>query len=404
MKHLLILISFLLLSSPVIGQETGVLYQYETSSGIQWKTFGDGKVQPKYKGEIKNGKMNGLGVLTYPYGGKSVVGEWKNGKEWNTKHRKKDGTLIGKYVNGESMGVMGVLFYRKVDGKWGWYRDGDEDKDWKYVGEIENGRQNGQGTSTKTDGSKIYVGDWKDGEMHGQGTFTYSDGKKYEGEWKNGKYHGQGTYTKPDGSKYVGGYKSNNRHGQGTYTKPDGSKYAGEWDIGYKWNIEHRKQDGTLIGKWVNGELKIGYLYRQDWMKKEEKWIWWNEYQNNFLYSNEIYFGEIENGEPNGQGIFGSPKLLGLSGEIIYHSNYGKYEGEWKDGKMHGQGKLSFLDGRKYEGEWKNGNEHGQGTKTYNDGGKYEGEWRKGIVWNGMTYDKYGHILLKFVNGTIIYE
>ena len=54
-----------------------------------------------YKGEIKNGKMDGLGVLTYPYDGKSVVGEWKNGKEWNTKHTKKDGTLLGKFENGK---------------------------------------------------------------------------------------------------------------------------------------------------------------------------------------------------------------------------------------------------------------------------------------------------------------
>jgi len=35
MKHLLIILSFLLLSSPVIGQETGALYQYSTSFGIQ---------------------------------------------------------------------------------------------------------------------------------------------------------------------------------------------------------------------------------------------------------------------------------------------------------------------------------------------------------------------------------
>jgi len=35
MKPLLIILSILLLSSPVIGQETGVLYQYETSFGIQ---------------------------------------------------------------------------------------------------------------------------------------------------------------------------------------------------------------------------------------------------------------------------------------------------------------------------------------------------------------------------------
>jgi len=52
-KHLLILISILLLSSPLFGQETSVLYQYEneTSSGyeyseenIVWKSFGDKKI------------------------------------------------------------------------------------------------------------------------------------------------------------------------------------------------------------------------------------------------------------------------------------------------------------------------------------------------------------------------
>ena len=69
----LLLLSLLLLNSPLFGQETGVLYQYETSTGIKWKTFGDGKVQPNYKGEIKKGKMDGLGVLTYPYDEKSVL-------------------------------------------------------------------------------------------------------------------------------------------------------------------------------------------------------------------------------------------------------------------------------------------------------------------------------------------
>jgi len=109
-KHLLlILISFLLLSSPLFGQETGVLYQYETSSGFVLKSFGDGKVQPKYKGEITNGNPNGFGVLIYPYVGKSVVGEWKNGKEWNTKHNKKDGTILGKFENG-IWNKMGVLY------------------------------------------------------------------------------------------------------------------------------------------------------------------------------------------------------------------------------------------------------------------------------------------------------
>jgi hypothetical protein len=62
-RHILIIIfSIVLISSPLFVQETVFLYQYGTSSEIQWKTFGDGKVQPKYKGEIKNVKKDGLGV------------------------------------------------------------------------------------------------------------------------------------------------------------------------------------------------------------------------------------------------------------------------------------------------------------------------------------------------------
>ena len=59
----IILISILLLSSPVIGEETGVLYQYESSSGIQWKTFGNEKVQPKYEGKITNMKPTRLSSI-----------------------------------------------------------------------------------------------------------------------------------------------------------------------------------------------------------------------------------------------------------------------------------------------------------------------------------------------------
>jgi len=59
-RHLLISLSFLLLSFPLFGQETGVLYQYESSSGIIWKTFGNEKLQPKYEGEITNGNPTRL--------------------------------------------------------------------------------------------------------------------------------------------------------------------------------------------------------------------------------------------------------------------------------------------------------------------------------------------------------
>jgi len=201
----------------VIGQETGVLYLYESSSGFVLKSFGDGKVQPKYKGEITNGEPNGFGVLTYPYGGKSIVGEWKNGKEWNTKHTKKDGTLIGKFENRKWILMLGVLYIGERNGKFGYFTEkweGLENEDnWdigKYEGEIKNGSPNGQGTFTLNDGEK-YVGEFKDGKSHGQGTYTWSDGRKYVGEWKDGKPWNGTEYDKNGNvtSKFVNGKFTN---------------------------------------------------------------------------------------------------------------------------------------------------------------------------------------------------
>ena len=149
MKHLLILLSILLLlSSPLFGQsqETNVLYRWKTSSGFQWKTFVNGEVKPKYVGEISNGEPDGNGILTYS--------------------------------NGD-----------------------------KYEGEWKDGEPNGQGTFTSPNGMK-YIGEFKDGKKYGQGKFTYPNGSKYAGEFKDGKEHGQGTFTFPDGSKYVGEWKN----------------------------------------------------------------------------------------------------------------------------------------------------------------------------------------------------
>ena len=55
----------------------------------------------------------------------------------------------------------------------------------------------------KADRTK-YVGQLKDGKFDGQGTYAYSDGTKYVGQFRNGLPNGQGTYTYSDGTKYVG--------------------------------------------------------------------------------------------------------------------------------------------------------------------------------------------------------
>jgi len=100
-----------------------------------------------------------------------------------------------------------------------------------YFGEFKEGKPNGQGTETYSDGAK-YVGEWKDGNRNGQGTDTYSDGAKYVGEFKDDKKHGQGTYTWPNGDKYVGEWKEGKLNGQGTLTYVDGRVHSGIWKNG----------------------------------------------------------------------------------------------------------------------------------------------------------------------------
>ena len=78
-----------------------------------------------------------------------------------------------------------------------------------------------------------------------------------------------------------------------------------------------------------------------------------------------VYVGEEIDGKRHGQGT-------------VTYSNGKKYVGEFKNGKKHGQGTQTWSDGDKYEGEHKDGKKDGQGTYTWSDGSKYVGEFKNG--------------------------
>ena len=117
MKNILILISFLLLSSPLYGDnhKGETLYVWETSSGKEWKYFGDKETHQKYEGQVENGVPNGLGVLIFPYNGGSIVGEWKNGDVYKIEYRTNKGSLWGKFEMGKN--GKGTLFYYLGEGE-----------------------------------------------------------------------------------------------------------------------------------------------------------------------------------------------------------------------------------------------------------------------------------------------
>ncbi len=124
MKHILFTFSCILLSSHVIGESktSETLYEWKTSSGIQWREIGDKDFHAKYIGDVVIGRPHGVGTLVYPDGNK-YVGEWMNGlfhgqgiftiasngyiyigeyrvgSLWNGLIKEKDGTIDFKVVN-----------------------------------------------------------------------------------------------------------------------------------------------------------------------------------------------------------------------------------------------------------------------------------------------------------------
>ena len=102
MKHLLIILSILLLSSPVIGNnhEGETLYVLGEYPDWKWAESGDKKTQPEYQGHVKDGKPNGLGVLTSTNGWK-YFGSWKNGEIWNGIEYDNYGNIIYRWVEGK---------------------------------------------------------------------------------------------------------------------------------------------------------------------------------------------------------------------------------------------------------------------------------------------------------------
>ena len=204
MKHLLILlISILLLSSPVIGQTerpetiivpvSGIGDVSNTRKLILGNTLTDElkkhfRIVPQEKYEQVLEQV--FEELEYEECSEDtcimrvqemlqvenvfnlqIIGEGKDSQlnlKWITLDEKKNeedycegcgtfelremiGGLVEKLVGKRPIVVRkkkGVMYSRFVNGEWGWYKSGNEKKDRKYVGEIEEGIPNGQGTDT----------------------------------------------------------------------------------------------------------------------------------------------------------------------------------------------------------------------------------------------------------------
>ena len=129
--------------------------------------------------------------------------------------------------------------------------------------------------------------------------------------------HGSnGFYIYPDGSYYYGAISNNKAEGKGCFVYNQGElKYEGEWlnDKPHGKGVETLEDQSQYTGYFECG-LKAG---------KEGVFVW-----------------------PNGD----------------------RYQGEFRDGVMKGQGTFETISGYRYKGEWENNQRHGHGVETFPSG------------------------------------
>ena len=149
-----------------------------------------------------------------------VTGEWlvdpKSGcRVWNGfpeagESVSWDGPCDGGYAHGE--------------GTLQWFLDGEPNGG--YEGERQNGKANGYGINSWTNGDR-YEGYWQEDLPHGFGTYTWTNGSGYQGDWVEGKKHGNAKYIWPNGDSFEGTYKNDRPFG-GVYIEANGKRYLAQ--------------------------------------------------------------------------------------------------------------------------------------------------------------------------------
>ena len=179
-------------------------------------------------------------------------------------------------------------------------------------------------------------------------------------------------HTFLDGGRFEGYLdpKSRAAHGVGKRIFMDGAEYDGEWVHG------RMEGQGTMSFGTSNPTLKE---YTGKW--KRNKFEGTGTLVYRYLHTEHVesyYEGEFKAGKMDGQGVRKTPE-----GE--------SYQGYWKEDKRNGDGVQLWRDGRKYQGEWKDDKRHGQGKLFRADSTIiYEGQWK-----NDSYYHGYGESYLE---------
>lgn len=198
-----------------------------------------------------------------------------------------------------------------------------------YEGMWENDKASGMGILKLLNG-EIYEGEFLNNMSHGFGVFTDSKGGKYEGEWKEDLQHGYGVETWANGTKFQGHYKCGMKDGIGKIVFDDGCIYDGEF------SENHISGYGQFT--WTDGRV-----YEGEWLENSMNGLIRLKYKDGRFYQ-----GFYEDDEKCGKGVYFYPSEdENTNGRYLF--------GEWKSGKIEGEGVEILEDGTRSKGIWING-------------------------------------------------
>merc|ERR1719215_865634 len=317
--------------------------------------FANGDV---YRGEFHRCLRHGQGVYSSPARRLAYDGQWLKDQ------RSGSGVLTLEASDGQ------VLY--TYDGQWladarhgrgSCVHRGKE----KYSGEWFGNRYHGMGTLVDADGC-VSEGDWQDGQLHGVAKQT-SNGDIYTGEFRAGQRHGKGQLVRAAASRdqeamqetdrsgvdallgsecvFEGQWSSGERHGHGQAIYQHG-EYSGSWASGYRHGQGTLSNEGyQLEGPWVGGVLD-------------------EDGQHLLFCPGGAKFTGSLRCRSQGRGKLASKPMPSLASAASW----------WM--VPEGRGLLKTADGQLFEGEYRDGLLHGQGLALGADRSKYEGQFALG--------------------------
>jgi hypothetical protein len=261
-----------------------------------------------YRGSFERGLFHGAGELTLA-SGSVYVGEFRDGK---------------RHGHGRLSDPVQQLSYEGAfeDDRFGGGSGRMETAEFVYEGEMRLGKFSGRGKLTERrtgGGSTTYEGQWHDGKRHGQGRATFADGSIYEGTFEDDLPQGHGRLF----------WKERNMSMEGTWQTPTASSVASKPNDTPFGTASRKRRDRGAAASALASMVGHGQPRPVGTMR--------------LVAPDFTYEGETDNGgHLNGRGV------MTLSSGL-------RYEGEFKDDKFHGRGKLISADGAVLESEFRNG-------------------------------------------------